>query len=660
MLKQFAASKVRSSEGCWTCRLRRKKCDEARPVCEACGVLEISCHYSDTKPEWMDGGARQKEMADLLKAEVKKQANCRREKKYLATLENGGNPHPHHDSESASDGDYGSSSVQSLHISTPSANSHHSPVQGQDAAYASSVAESAFQMDAVMTTISDITPASSIAPTEATPDSAVDASANPAGAWQIPEPDVFTGAVLPDDRDLNFVMTYLDYVFPFLFPFYRPPLLEGGRGWLLSLLRKNKALFHTALSLSSFFFSVVLEGEHENSQRCKKDNWEQLNIQQDLALRELQKDMSDLNLRGVQGFLLESTLVLESIIQLLVFDVALSHTQNWQMHLDAAIVLFEQILPQPELWRETLSQLGFLIKDPTGLRDKLPYAPDQAAFRFFTADLMYIDIVSATALGRPPRLSRYQAVLFEAQSACVETTPTGIRDPSLNLSDFLGVQNWVMRLISDIATLDSWKKEQKNNGSLSMTALVSKAAMIEDALRGGIACLEAQPLHAEFNPALSTAYTDTNGTNEIQLATLATDPLMYAKATLRTDIIHHTRIWAYAGLTYLSVVVSGWQPASPEVSASVATTTLLLMQLKNPACLLTMMWPYTITGCLVQPEQEQIFRDLVKRIGSLHIFGASRDALAVMENVWKNRDQLDPSFDMAAALSGLGHPVLLV
>ncbi|KAJ0161062.1 Transcriptional regulatory protein UME6, partial [Colletotrichum tanaceti] len=82
-----SSAKIRSSEGCWTCRLRRKKCDEARPVCDGCAQLEITCYYSDVKPDWMDGAERQKEMADNLKKQVKIQANNRRERKYLQSLD---------------------------------------------------------------------------------------------------------------------------------------------------------------------------------------------------------------------------------------------------------------------------------------------------------------------------------------------------------------------------------------------------------------------------------------------------------------------------------------------------------------------------------------------------------------------------------------------
>lgn len=44
----------RSKEGCWTCRIRRKKCDEARPSCWTCRKLGIPCEgYAERKPEFM-------------------------------------------------------------------------------------------------------------------------------------------------------------------------------------------------------------------------------------------------------------------------------------------------------------------------------------------------------------------------------------------------------------------------------------------------------------------------------------------------------------------------------------------------------------------------------------------------------------------------------
>ncbi|KAK7419253.1 hypothetical protein QQX98_003405 [Neonectria punicea] len=41
--------------GCWTCRIRHRKCDELRPVCKECNSRQIPCYGYDAKPPaWMN------------------------------------------------------------------------------------------------------------------------------------------------------------------------------------------------------------------------------------------------------------------------------------------------------------------------------------------------------------------------------------------------------------------------------------------------------------------------------------------------------------------------------------------------------------------------------------------------------------------------------
>ncbi|KAG8678679.1 hypothetical protein FRC08_017585, partial [Ceratobasidium sp. 394] len=47
---------IRSKEGCLTCRIRRKKCDQGKHEhsCESCRRLHIEClGYSRNRPEWL-------------------------------------------------------------------------------------------------------------------------------------------------------------------------------------------------------------------------------------------------------------------------------------------------------------------------------------------------------------------------------------------------------------------------------------------------------------------------------------------------------------------------------------------------------------------------------------------------------------------------------
>ena len=63
---------LRSKQGCWTCRLRKKKCDEGRPYCSTCSSLSITCYGFGPKPEFMDNGEEERAVVDRLKQIVKR------------------------------------------------------------------------------------------------------------------------------------------------------------------------------------------------------------------------------------------------------------------------------------------------------------------------------------------------------------------------------------------------------------------------------------------------------------------------------------------------------------------------------------------------------------------------------------------------------------
>lgn len=45
--------KIRSKNGCWTCRLRKKKCSEEKDECANCLRMQVPCDYSADKPGYM-------------------------------------------------------------------------------------------------------------------------------------------------------------------------------------------------------------------------------------------------------------------------------------------------------------------------------------------------------------------------------------------------------------------------------------------------------------------------------------------------------------------------------------------------------------------------------------------------------------------------------
>ncbi|KAK0734726.1 fungal-specific transcription factor domain-containing protein [Lasiosphaeria miniovina] len=685
----MATMKTRSSEGCWTCRLRRKKCDELRPLCGGCALLEIDCLYCDEKPEWMDGGQRQKEKADQLKTEVKRKANQRRERRYLYGLEMDLEAL---DVSQLDDSDNQPSTAPEFVLAslpppntaaaaaaTATATAATAASAAAAAAAASASAAAAAVFAAPLSSVSPGTlhsgsesgsrrPDSSPSfPSAMTPSTSANSDSSVAGLSP-PRDECWTSMPF-NDTDLHGLMLYLDHVFPFLFPFYRPPLLDSGRGWLLVMLNRNKSLLHTALSLASYFFNVVLShvtGLHES---CREHNGRELQRQQELALQELRRDMNDTVSRGVKGYLAETTQVMASVIQLLSFEVAIANTGNWVMHLEAAAELYNEMVKHHGTavdgeasdfcFTYMLVQLG--SKPFMHTPKNHPWSPDQASLRFFTACLLFFDTIASTALEQPPRLLYlHRSLLTEPDEETRRLMSEAEKEyhlPHIDLLEFLGLRNWVVISIAEIAALDASKKEAKKAGSLSMTQLVVRATAIEQGLRNNIQTLSSEPC------------------NEPQFAmyptkSLSDDPIMqfaifgnlYSPQVLdMTSAI--SGIWAQAALTYLNVVVSGWQPASPEIRTSVTLTIQMLRSLKSPSYLRSVVWPFTVTGCMAAPEEEQTFRDMVAAMGPLQLFGSIREALAIMEKVWANRVQIEENadqWDLAACLRVLGRPALLV
>ncbi|KIW42004.1 hypothetical protein, variant [Exophiala oligosperma] len=59
----------RSRSGCFTCRLRRKKCDEAKPKCKACRNLGLDCEYK--RPHWWINNENRRQQKEHIKTVIK-------------------------------------------------------------------------------------------------------------------------------------------------------------------------------------------------------------------------------------------------------------------------------------------------------------------------------------------------------------------------------------------------------------------------------------------------------------------------------------------------------------------------------------------------------------------------------------------------------------
>ena len=621
MLRNFLSVKVRSTGGCWTCRLRRKKCDERRPVCDGCAALEITCHFDDDKPAWMDGGARQREMADSIKAQVKKQASQRRDRKYMEMLESG--THNVHIGRLPTDAD----SRDETDTDPPS---HASRNEGGP------------------------TPPSSRT-------SGASPQAPPQAASQVP----WTSNLLElqgaqqdqhhlcggSEADVHFIMIYLDYIFPYLFPYYRPPVLSGGRGWVLDILQRNKSVYYTAMSLAAYFFGVLLASGDRSHDDCVSGMARQLQHQLELGLRELQKEMLRIN-HGPEGSDIgEQLIVMQAITQMVVFEVATSNGDNWRVHLDAAIALFFKILPEPNQWSETLDRFSTSSWPTPAMGPRRPWSTKQAALRFFTANLINMDVMSSISLERQPRLRAYQDdVIPGCYSNDCRTS--GQTAGPLFMEDFVGLHNWLVQMIGDIATLDAWKKEHIKVGTLQTAELLSRGQILADALCACLGSLDLQKVPSDPHAMDDSIVED-------PLAQLRS-PASHSISELQPAAAMQNKIWVHGVMLYLYTVLYGWQPEQADIKQSTSTLTELLTSLPRGTCLRGMVFPFCVGGCLSPPEDEDKYRGMMQRLGPLRVFGTVKDAWEIMEKVWSCREQVDETWDVAKCLRILGHRTLLI
>ena len=230
---------LRSKQGCWTCRLRRKKCDERHPTCITCDSLEITCYGYGTKPDFMDGGDKEREVKSRIR-DIVKTTSRKKGRLGISIRKFGTRRGASHDVETGHVEKTGQLKIApkddkaGTDVSSPASSSE--PHRSDSASQSHGTSNTSHSPRSE--SLQDNRQASSVPP--------------------IPTNE----AVL--------LMHFLDNVFPIQYPMYKPTVVEGGRGWFLSLLLRTKPLYHAALALSSFHTGTAIYGA---AQIRAGENW---------------------------------------------------------------------------------------------------------------------------------------------------------------------------------------------------------------------------------------------------------------------------------------------------------------------------------------------------------------------------------------------------
>lgn len=202
---------LRGKQGCWTCKLRKKKCDEAKPKCLACQTLSVTCYGYGPKPDWMGHTDKESAILDDIKASIRLVPR-RKPKGQSTQTATPARLAP----KSTTASDESSQQIGQANGISPQTSSSNDRGESPD--------ETAEQLSSLQ--IQDHSPSHE------------------------ERADLVIYPIIPQDSAL--LMQYLDHTFPLQFPMYNPRFPDGGRGWLLTLLLHTAPLYHAALALGAY------------------------------------------------------------------------------------------------------------------------------------------------------------------------------------------------------------------------------------------------------------------------------------------------------------------------------------------------------------------------------------------------------------------------
>jgi Fungal specific transcription factor domain len=210
-----------------------------------------------------------------------------------------------------------------------------------------------------------------------------------------------------------------------------------------------------------------------------------------------------------------------------------------------------------------------------------------------------------------------------------------LRDLGIPLEYITGCKRSVMVLISEISSLDRWKKEFEACHKLSIVDLVKRGGQIEERLRQEL---------------VELGHMQTTGSSLRNPSAIRLTPIYPQVGQLFT----------LSAIIYLHVAISGAHPELPEIAEAVSKTIPLFKFLKEPGLLYSVIWPFCISGCLALEEHQGFFRELYSASGITNsAFGTCCEAFKMMEKCWHARKTGSHNFDWVSTMNQNGNFVLL-
>ncbi|TQW10496.1 hypothetical protein V2A60_005267 [Cordyceps javanica] len=634
----------RSRSGCYTCRLRRKKCDEVTPFCSACQHLGLECEYK--RPIWWSNNEARRRNKEDIKIIIKRKKLA--EKSATHEIHSSVSPPPpslsHSMPTSASGSDFYDRNRSASIDSRASAGgggggfNFNSPPSGADfVAYNSQIhpdfiygagsgAYTPYEIDVkterqmfvndVPTVRESHVSTFSTMHTPPPPGTVLPAGMFPnGGCWTEhvheerraslseealnvhffdfahgPPQESRQVKIELEESDQRLLEHFVQYVLPTIFP-----ILESnqhgsvGSDLILPALQTNSIYLHCCLSTAAQHIKTLnlAAGQVPPSSSS--------------AGEESDADGDIMRHRYATIWSLCEALkrdenhqqILDATLGLIFFQCVVGRPDDglldipWHQHFQAAISLVQKL------------DLPRLVSDAA--------APPPAQTPFNMTLTAWIDILGATMLGVSPTFAHTYREKHLSQGS-----------PHLGLRELMGCDDRVMYLISEIACLESLKKGGMDDYVLCQHVLsLGEQISLTEAGTGG----DLEPPRLPFNA---------NGT--------------LSPKQLSRNI---TAAFRYAARIYLCSLVPGFDPLAPAHVALVDKLTGVLQCVPaGPEGFdRSLVWVYLIGGSISGPGSvfRALFEERVAALGDLATCGSFGRMVCVMRHLWLQNDQIAQS-----------------
>ncbi|KAI1625907.1 fungal-specific transcription factor domain-containing protein [Exophiala viscosa] len=419
-----------------------------------------------------------------------------------------------------------------------------------------------------------------------------------------------------DERGLDLIMYYLDFIYPRLVPYLELSAGGNGRGWLLNLFLRTKPLYTAAICLSACDKAQFVLGPLSDIPQPNHD----LEMQHLQSVAGLRTHLYQLSKKAGASQLAAGVEALACIMHLILFELWIPRKglmNDWVMHLDAASALLSSLDQAASLVSDgSPNSNGSDMIEPEVKCDipiHLLSEGEKSAFEFFLGMYTYCFINATASLGFTPQSAQSIARL----RALYHQWPN-------KLSTALGCEDWVMLTLLDIAVLKDWKQKESKAGTLSLRDLNHRANIIEGRLLDGLAKVE--------HPLPASASFIQEGTRMV------------------------TNTYINGALVYLHVVVSGFYPHIPEIRQSVLRTLQALEYMREHSRVNFPSWPYCAAGCLALESEYPRFRALVPPFEKgKHPLVLSRWTLEIIEECWNTRASQPPGKETCSWVTAMNH-----